>query len=131
MSHTHAQDPYQAAIAAWQTRCLDELLRIESALRDCGFDSWSVCQSKENPFLVMLQSSSQPGQWWFRPCWNVGPVFQLCLPADEACKVILEYAHERLDAGAHPDLFATEDDALELWERLNNLAESLASGGAA
>lgn len=122
--------PTQETLLARETTYLDQRTQIARALRDCGLDEWLISEQQDCPHLVYLTSSNTPGTWWFRPGWDIQP-FQLLLPFGAALRVINEYALERLDQGAHPDLFATEDDANELWERLRNLAESLASGGVA
>lgn len=105
--------------APWpaQFPAVDSRSRITAALQAAGLDSWTCTQGQECPNLMGLEPTAHVGYVWLRPHFT--PEFeQIALPVETAVAELYVAARARLDTGAHPDTFATLDEALQVWERL-------------
>lgn len=99
------------------------LLRIVCALQTAGLDRWTVAHHQpEMQPLMTVERAGTPGVYWFRPHFT--PRFaQIALPIEDAIAALYVAARARLDAGADPEAFATDDEALAAWDRLRAAAE--------
>jgi hypothetical protein len=99
--------------------------RILFALRAAGLDQWSVAHHQpEMPPLMTVERAGTPGVVWLRPHFT--PRFaQVALPIEDAIAALYVAARARLDAGADPEAYATEDEALAAWDRVRAAAEGV------
>lgn len=109
--------------APWppQFPAIDSRSRITAALQAAGLDAWSCTAAQACPNIVGLEAAAHAGYVWLRPHFT--PEFeQIALPVETAIAALYVAARARLDTGAHPDTFATLDEALQVWERVTATA---------
>lgn len=111
------------ASAAAAPMGMDDRADIVRALQLAGLDAWTPSRHQDCPNLITVELSVAPGRVWLRPHFT--PQFeQLEMAIAVACEAIHMFAWSRLHEVPGAPEYATEDEALALWERLRQAAEA-------
>lgn len=102
---------------------MDDRGDIVWALHHAGLDAWTPSRHQACPNLMTVEASATPGRVWLRPHFT--PQFeQLELSIAAARETIQMFAWSRLHRAPEAPAYATEEEALTLWERLRQTAEA-------
>jgi hypothetical protein len=103
----------------------DASARLLAAIEMAGLGVWTVARIQpETQPLLTVERAGIPGVVWLRPHFT--PRFaQVALPIEEAIAALYVAARRRLDSGADPEAYATEDEALAAWDCLRAAAEGV------
>lgn len=94
---------------------VDVRSRLTVALQDAGLDLWSAAQHKDCPYLITIELAATAGYVWLRPHFTQR-FAQIALPVGDALAALERAAVARLDAGGGASVYATEDEALAVWD---------------